>query len=1140
MTASSGSLITRWATQTRRSPAGFAAENALLDSRTLPDLLADIARLAADIPFHDDAGQPQGTWREILLADPSLALALLASAEVERRAERLDASLRAARQGGTPAACEALLTRLVAALLAFADDLDAWLGSPSADGVMQGQSVRRLAEGVVERVLSAELEQLFDGVSAAEEADLAERFRRSPDRRTAPWRPGWRSAMRRAEAFGIAVAVERAWSMAMLRELADAIEGFVDDLRERATAAAAAFEATLAADAHNPHPALVIAFARLFEHARALLNRVPQQLIDFYQLALLHAAPLPSRPDRMLLALAPKPGTRPRVASGTLVPAGKDAEGKPILFATETALEVTRAVLREARLWLSTPQGSRVTRLAAGPDGALGDPASGIAGPLAAENAAAHAIFSTPLLDLAGGARRIELELRFAGAIDPAAVDALQLSLSTATGWLPAPAIARAIDADLLTLALTLPPGFPALAPCPPETADAVPHPALRLALASGWPLGAPLADARLLIAVKDLPDLAIRTPSGTASPVAAAPFGTPPWPGGWLRIDHPILAGAPLDRLVLRLAWAGLPADESGFAGYYRGYVVDGEGQLFDRVPFDNAAFAVTLAAPVHGWDETRRLPLFGPASLGSMPPVAAAAAPNVFATTFDPAPPLLPERGPLAPESWLAAAASDAGGVAPDHICVTLAAPTEGFGHALHAANVQYATEAIPRGDAPPPARPGWLRRLVRAVLGFPGKLLRKLEGVDMAEPASPDPVPVLLPNPPFQPLLSGISLDYAQTVEADGLRFDQAAPFEAPVPVPIAGSPLFPAGVDSPAVDLCFDGVLPGDKLALLVRLAPDGAAGSAPAYRYRARNGWRPLPSDALPVDESAGLTATGIIRLAIPADAATPLALRLTFPDGAGPLPAIVAVTPDAVAATRCNAPGDGAMLPVPAGTVTKLSGLARAVQPIDTAGGRSREPDTQRRARMAERTRHRGRALTAWDMERLLLADFPELGAVRIFAAGDPALASFDDAVTVVAVCGDGDRLPPQRRGAIATHLAMLASPFARIRVVEPIRVSVDVTARLVLAQPDSGPVRAALVAWLSPLAETALALALADDAGVDSLRAGLVARLRDHPEVMAVESLVVTLDGPDDGWRIPVAGTIEVAGVTACAVAGW
>jgi len=1105
-------------------PPAFAPENARLDARNLAELLADFARIATDIPFHNDAGEVDGNWRRVLLADQSFVLALLVTAEIDSHAEPIAVLLDAARRGGAPHENETRLTELVEALLRFADDLDAWLAPADLGGATRGRSVRGLAEEVIERVLGPQLQRLVDHVAAIEEAELTERFRH------ARWdllRRPWRRAALEGEIRGVADAVERAWADRMLGELADAVEAFVEEMGELGRRAGDAFGASLVSGDHSPHPALAIAFARIFGHALDLLNRIPEQWIDFYQHRLLHAAPAGARPDRMLLALVPRPGTRPKLSRGTLIPAGG-----AIAFATEAALDVTGARLQAARLWRPD---ATVTQLAPGPDGALGDPALGIAAPLPGEAFEAHAIFATPLLDLPGGTRRLLLEIALDQPLDAAVSAALTVSVTTAKGWLP---IAAAVEteADLLRISCTLPPDFPALAPFN----DFPGSPALRVTHA-GRATAAPIRDARLDIAVKDLPGIAVRTPAGPASAVAAAPFGAPPGPGGWLRVDHPILAGPALDRLVLRLEWAGLPPGDGGFASYYQGYAVDAQGQLFDWPPFDNAAFVVTLAAPLPGWDPTHRLPLFAPASLGSAPPVAAAPPPDVFAADFEPAPPLMPERGPLAPGSWLAASATTDGSPRADHVCVTLAGPTYGFGHALHAANVQYATEAIARGDAPRPAPPGFLRRLLRAILRFPGKLLRNLEGVESVEPEPSEPVIVLLPNPPLQPLLAGIALDCAWRVAADALNLHHAATLTEPARIALRNAPLFPAAPEVPALELRFDGAGPGDVLALLVRIAATGIAPRNPAWWYRGRDRWQPLAAEALLADQTQGLTATGIVRIAIPDDAASPLALRLRF---AGPdIPAIVAVLPDAVSATRLVDGSETAMLPVPAGTVTRLAGLARVVQPLDSAGGQPPEPQAMLRARTAERVRHRARGLTAWDIERLVLAEFPDIARVRVLPAGDPACDSSTATIRmiVIPVAGTGDPLrpcaPAQLRADIADRLATLASPFARIDVVDPVYVPVDVSARLILDRSDVAPIEAALAGFLSPWA--APGLDLDDAADADDARSAIARFLRAQPAVRAIDQLDVALPGAA-GWRVPIAGTIAVSGVAALATASW
>jgi hypothetical protein len=1121
-------LITRWSSQAKRAPAAFSPENARLDARSLPELLTDIARAAADVPFHNDAGEIHGDWRRILLADQSFVLALLATSEIDARAATLDLLLEEAHRGGTPRENEMRLTELVEALLSFADDLDGWL-APADIGATGGRSIRRLAEEVIEQILGPQLQRLVDHVAVVEEAELTEIFRH--ERWDALQRP-WRRAMLEGEVRGVAEAVERAWADRMLSELAEAVERFLEEMRALGRRAADHFAPSLASGDHSAHPALMIAFAQIFGHARDLLNRIPEQWIDYYQRTLLHAAPAPARPDRMLLALAPKSGTRLALPQGSLIPAGKAADGSRITFATDAALIVTGAVLREVRMWRPD---ATVVRFEPGPDGVLGGPVSGIAAPVPETAIEAHAIFASQALELRGGTRRITLEVDLDGS--NIAVAMLAVNVSTAGGWLPLPSADVAFAAGVLRIECTLPPDYPPLATCP-DGADAPPFPALRLSAAGN--VDVMIRDARLTIAVKNVPDIEVRTPSGPASATAAAPFGTPPGPGGWLRIDHPILAGRPLDRLVVRFDWAGLPPGDGGFASYYQGYAVDAQGQLFDWPPFDNVAFTVTIAAPVPGWDASHRLPLFAPASLGSAPPVAAAPTPDIFAAAFEPAPPLMPERGPLAPGSWFAATGASANrDTLPDHVTVTLAGPTYGFGHALHAANVQYATEAIARGDAPP-VRPGFLRRLLRAILTFPAKILRKIEGVEDPEPEASEPAIILLPNPPFQPLLSGIALDYAQSVAAEALSFHHAATLEPATALPLPGARLFPAAPEALTLDLCFDGVRARDILALLVRVANSGV-GCRPAWSYRAVAGWRTLPSEAVLADETQNFAATGLLRIAIPGDAAEPFSLRLGF--GAAEAPAILAILPDAVSATRLVDGSETAIAPVPAGTVTRLAGLARVTQPLDSSGGQPPEAPAMLRARTAERVRHRARAVTAWDIERLVLSDFPGIARVRVLTEGDPARDSATAEMTVVVIPGPTPGASPtkaaaQLRTAIADFIIRHASPFARIAVVDPVYVRIDVTARLVLDDPDIECLETALVAFLSPWAEPELDLD--DEVDADRVRAAIARFLVGLPQVRSIDRLEVRLTGPDEGWRVPVPGAITLTGVSALATASW
>jgi hypothetical protein len=60
-------------------------------------------------------------------------------------------------------------------------------------------------------------------------------------------------------------------------------------------------------------------------------------------------------------------------------------------------------------------------------------------------------------------------------------------------------------------------------------------------------------------------------------------------------------------------------------------------------------------------------------------------------------------------------------------------------------------------------------------------------------------------------------------------------------------------------------------------------------------------------------------------------------------------------------------------------------GLAKISQPMPSFAGKSAEKPRQFKQRVSERLRHKGRAVTPWDYERLILEAFPEVDRVKCF-----------------------------------------------------------------------------------------------------------------------------------------------------------
>src|SRR6202000_1570275 len=190
-------------------------------------------------------------------------------------------------------------------------------------------------------------------------------------------------------------------------------------------------------------------------------------------------------------------------------------------------------------------------------------------------------------------------------------------------------------------------------------------------------------------------------------------------------------------------------------------------------------------------------------------------------------------------------------------------------------------------------------------------------------------------------------------------------------------------------------------PPQNLALLFQVA-DGTANPLAAkpenhlrWSYLRGNEWATLPADAVS-DLTEELLVSGIVTLAVPADATNRHSLmppgmqwiRIAVASAADAVCRLVGVAAQAVRATS-RVPDGAATLTVdlPAGTISKLDSPDAAVkavsQPYPTFGGRPVEDSTAFATRMSERLRHKDRAITLWDYERLLLEAFPGIYQAR-------------------------------------------------------------------------------------------------------------------------------------------------------------
>jgi hypothetical protein len=268
----------------------------------------------------------------------------------------------------------------------------------------------------------------------------------------------------------------------------------------------------------------------------------------------------------------------------------------------------------------------------------------------------------------------------------------------------------------------------------------------------------------------------------------------------------------------------------------------------------------------------------------------------------------------------------------------------------------------------------------------------------------------------QPPYIPKLKSMQLGYSAHVEiplhtwdAQPLRQEHLyhqMPFGyQSLPIGIGSpQPLLPVFEDEGAVMIGLEALRPGDHLSFLLKVQPGtgnpDVLPPAIQWLYATHAGWRALPAYCIRKDETNGLTQTGLLQFAIPADATIAMTempgdlfwLMARVETHCEHLPDWEDLHLHAQRAKQVLAGRPaGQRWALPAGNVTQLAiynaAVASVAQPYPSQNGRSVEAAAQFYDRVAERLRHKNRALMAWDYEHICLAHFPGLYAVKTWQA---------------------------------------------------------------------------------------------------------------------------------------------------------
>jgi hypothetical protein len=1088
--------------QRQRMLAALRPSYARIDERELGDFLVQARRYATLLRYYSKDNTPGGNWAEFIENDISSLVALVGdtdSQSIRKQFEERKAKAQAVSESDWPAAYAALYPPIVD----LAEYFDRWYRLS-----VVGLSLRSTTERLIRSVLTDALRSVL---AHGQRASLVNpplpvaavdpaRFSRvwalddpvDPDQTLFPSGSSAISAEREEAVHRLGLVFDR----------------FYEALLVVVGRAPSFLQETLDYPEHQPHMALFLAFLRLFQHAREHLNSLTAAHLDFYLKEVLRLAPRPETPDsaHIVFELA-KNFSQHRIEKGTALRAEKDAKGHDRFYVTESELVVHRARLDVVH-GLKTvfvdkdPETGEVRAIHAAPDA---DSADGLGADT--ENAGGkwetfggtnmpHArvgfAIASPMFLLAEGTRTIHLSIHAKSAdllggdtlakAQERIVEKIEVHASGEEEWLPV----SVKEAQLLPanapsiLSFTLELG-PELGPVVPYDAGVLgeefstKHPVVRFVLGgedlssitvdysdsvASYPHGAlvrhqgRIYEARvgiteagfqpsshpevwkviessypykylrridveslsLGVSVSGLKSLILENDVGLLDPAKPFhPFGPVPKAGSRFLIGSREVFQKRVTELTLRVDWAGLPAQN--FKQHYSSY------QSITGNEYFTAAFEVLKDGQWTKLQNYDHVALFQPTGDGQAPGTSSA-----FTITL----------GNQLPQ-------------------------------ASGALEFRRFDASLRRGFLQAKLNQSFLHEM------YPGLL---------AAAAKPDGT---APPAPYTPLVGSLTLHYDAGEEVidpvarseDGLeQVFQLGPF-GHREIQDGDRKLVPqfdvtvGGADGSAgKDTCegtlflgIAGLSPPRALSLLFQVAEgseDPSQSPAPlVWSYLSAGSWVDFRPAEIVSDGTRGLLTSGVLTFSMPrtmteGDGLLPRGLHWikgSVLEATAGIPKLVAVHPHAVAARFNNQGNDSSHLAqaLPAGIITKLksrdAAIKNVLQPYGSFGGRLKESNESFYLRVSERLRHKRRAVTLFDYERLVLEEFPEVYKVKCIGHAYGSSEHAPGRVKLVVVPNLRNRnavdpLRPQlsrnKLESIREYLQRLASDFVKIEVSNP------------------------------------------------------------------------------------------------------
>ena len=777
----------------------------------------------------------------------------------------------------------------------------------------------------------------------------------------------------------------------------------------------------------KPHLALFLGFLYMFQVVQADLNTITQRHLDFYYRDILHLKERPPVADQVIIIFQLAKHTHQHlVKAGTLLKAGKDDTGVERFYQVEEDVVINQAQVAELRAFYANlnnvlPDGNNpldfvdhrlyISPIANSADGqgakieqeeksweTFGRPViSGPMGQSDRQEAEIGFAIASPILFLEEGVRIITLELEFEKAFkskyngSPIFKSSdFRVQLSGEKEWIEPESASLNLglnsQGDKKVLIFTLE-YFPEQPPIVAYNQETLGDP-----MSTSWPIvkitlnpdsalqpflfshfkDRKINNIAINVDVKGVRNLVIQNDQGILDPAKPfLPFGSRPYVGSHFYIGSWEVFQKPIHKLDIQFQWNDLPTDENGFDGYYsvgNNELVGNGNQIPNpNWPYlrSNTSFKIDVQLLQHkAWVSLLQLQnlftdytgtkiqdntlLPHPDSLSKIKILDSN--PGTTAVEANPALPVLEKYDQNAQDGFL-----------------RMTLKGKDFGHAVFPRI--YAKEAI------------------RVATSNSGEL----------------------PNDPYLPGLKNLSLSYNSQAEVSfpyanhgPEQFFQIHPFgTSKVDDPENLAPFLPFINQEGHLYIGISGLIPPQTLSLMIIVA-EGSANpdqekTTVNWSYLSGNNWNELTNKEILHDSTGGLLNTGIIRLDIPEKATSnhtrmPAGLhwiRASVEKNSDAVCRLIDIRTQAVFARFQDQGNDPDHLrqSLPAETIGKLvisdAAIEKVLQPYSSFGGKVMEASADFYTRTSERLRHKNRAITIWDYERLILNRYSSVYKVK-------------------------------------------------------------------------------------------------------------------------------------------------------------